>query len=148
MKKLFACGLCGHIEFNGAPEKCLVCRSPKTAFDEKPDALKKPANPAALSDGDKKHIPVIVVAKQCGLIPDGSCTDVHVKVGQIEHVMKPDHYIRCIDYYVDDRFVSRVWLSPDTCKPAAGLHLAVKSGRVTAVETCNIHGAWMAEAEI
>ena len=146
--KILECKVCGHIEFNEAPEKCLVCRSKKEAFIEKPDAIKHPANPAALTDGDKKHIPQIVVVKECGLIPDGTCTDVHVRVGEIEHVMEPKHYIRTIDYYVDYRFISRVWLSPEVCHPAAALHLKTSSGTLTAVENCNVHGNWMAETQL
>jgi superoxide reductase len=146
--QVFECKVCGHIEFNEIPEKCLVCRSPKTAFEENAAAIKKPADAAALTEGDKKHIPQIVVVKECGLIPGGGCVDVHVKVGEIEHVMQDNHYIRYIDYYVDHRFISRVWLSPNVCHPAAGLHLNVSEGTVTAVENCNVHGNWMSEAAI
>jgi superoxide reductase len=145
---VFECGVCGHLEFGEAPEVCLVCRSPQSAFKENAEAIKQPANPAELSEGDKKHIPQIVVVKECGLIPDGTCTDVHVKVGEIEHVMQDAHYIRYIDFYIDKAFVSRVWLSPNVCHPAAALHLRASSGTVTAVENCNVHGNWMAEAEI
>ena len=146
--KVFVCKGCGHIEFNQAPEKCLVCGAPERSFEEKPEAIQKPANPAALSDGDKKHIPQIVIVKECGLIPGGCCTDVHARVGEIEHVMQDTHYIRYLDYYLDYRFISRVWLSPTVCHPAAALHLNVKAGKVTVVENCNVHGNWMAEATI
>jgi superoxide reductase len=146
--KTFECSSCGHIEFDEAPEMCLVCQSKQDAFKENAEAIKQPADPANLSEGDKKHIPQIVVVKECGLIPDGTCTDVHVRVGEIEHVMQAEHYIRCIDYYLDHTFISRVWLSPETCHPAAGLHVNAKSGTITAVENCNVHGNWMAEAQI
>jgi superoxide reductase len=146
--KLMQCKVCGHIEFNKATDKCLVCRADATAFVENPLAIEKPANPAALSEGDKKHIPQIVVVKQCGLIPGGSCTDVHVKVGAIEHVMIDKHYIRYIDFYLNYAFVSRVWLSPNVCHPAAGLHLNATSGTIQAIENCNVHGNWMAETSI
>jgi superoxide reductase len=145
---IFECKGCGHIEFNAAPEMCLVCRAKREAFVEKPEAMNHPADPANLTEAEKKHIPQIVVVKECGLIPGGSCTDVHVRVGEIEHVMQKDHYIRCIDYYVDYRFISRVWLSPEVCHPAAALHLNVASGTLTAVEYCNIHGNWMAETQL
>ncbi len=146
--RIFECSVCGHIEFNEAPEKCLVCGAKKEAFKENPDAIKKPADSGNLTDGDKKHIPRIVVVKQCGLIPGGSCTDVHVKVGEIDHVMEPKHYIRYIDYYLNHKFISRVWLSPEVCNPAAGLHLKMPSGTLTALENCNVHGNWMSETEI
>lgn len=146
--KLFLCKVCGHIEFNQAPQRCPVCGAPQSAFVESPAAIKQPANPAALSDGDKKHIPQIVIAKACGLIPGGGCNDVHVRVGEIEHVMKPDHFIRWLDFYVDQQFISRVTLAPEKCHPAAALHLAVNSGQVTVIENCNIHGHWMSTAAL
>ena len=146
--KVFECKVCGHLEFNEAPEVCLVCRSKKEAFVEKPDAIKKPADPNALTEGDKKHIPQLVVVRECGLIPGGSCYDVHAMVGEIEHVMTDEHYIRYLDYYLNDKFISRVWLSPNVCHPAAALHLNATSGKVTVVENCNVHGNWMSEATI
>ena len=77
---IFECGVCGHIEFDEAPELCLVCRSGKDAFKENAEAIKQPANPAELSEGDKKHIPVVAI--------DGST--VAVTVGEIEHVAIAD----------------------------------------------------------
>ena len=145
--KTFECSVCGHIEFDEIDDKCLVCSSTFETFSEGAE-LKSPADPANLTDGVKKHIPQIVVVKECGLIPDGTCTDVHVRVGEIEHVMTDEHHIRYLDYYVDHRFVSRVWLAPNLCHPAAALHLNVKSGTVTAIENCNQHGSWMTEVEI
>ena len=145
--KILECKTCGHIEFEGAPVKCLVCRSPGSAFAENAAAIKTPASPVALTDGDKKHIPQILVVKQCGLIPTG-CTDVHVRVGEIEHVMQAAHYITHLDFYLDRKFISRIWLSPEVCNPAAALHLKAKTGVVTVVEHCNTHGNWMAEAKL
>jgi desulfoferrodoxin-like iron-binding protein len=146
--KILECKTCGHIEFDQAPAKCLICRSPATAFAENPAAIKTPANPQALTDGDKKHIPQIVVVKECGLIPGGTCTDAHVRVGEIEHVMKEKHYIVSLDYYLDRKFISRIWLSPGVCHPAAALHLNAPSGLVTVIENCNVHGNWMSETRI
>ncbi len=146
--KVFECSVCKHLEFNEPPEKCLVCKSPKSAFKENAAALKQPANPAALTDGDKKHIPQIVIVKECGLIPGGCCTDVHARIGTIEHVMEEKHFIMYLDYYLNYKFISRVWLSPKVCHPAAALHLNVTSGTVQVVENCNVHGNWMAEAAI
>jgi superoxide reductase len=146
--KMLECKVCGHIEFSQAPAKCLICGALAEAYMEKPDAIQKPANPAALSEGDKKHIPQIVVVKECGLLPGTGCTDVHVRVGEIEHVMTAKHFIRFIDFYLNYRFISRVWLSPDVCHPAAALHLNASSGTLTALENCNIHGNWISETNL
>lgn len=143
--KIYECRTCGHIEFDTAPEKCLVCRSPKTVFAENAEAIQRPADPANLTDGDKKHLPVLKVT-DCGLLT--GCKDVHAIVGDIEHVMQPKHYILYMDFYLDHRFISRVWLAPDVCKPAASLHLAATSGTVTVIESCNVHGNWMGEIQL
>ena len=144
----YVCSVCGHIEFNEVPEKCLVCSAGQDAFSEDAEAIKKPADADNLTDGDKKHIPQIVIVKECGLIPDGTCTDVHARIGEIEHVMTEDHYIKYLDFYLDYKFISRIWLSPENCHPAAALHLNAPSGKITVVENCNVHGNWMAEADI
>ena len=62
--------------------------------------------------------------------------------------MQDKHYIRWLDYYLNHKFISRIWLSPVLCHPAAALHLNATSGTVTAVENCNLHGTWMSEAAI
>ncbi len=146
--KTLVCKTCGCVEFEEAPEKCLVCGALAADFKENPEAINAPADPGSLTESEQKHVPQIVVVKECGLIPGGCCTDVHVKVGEIEHVMEEKHYIRYIDYYVDHKFISRVLLSPGLCHPAAGLHLNVTSGTVTAIEDCNVHGRWMSETSI
>ena len=146
--KTFECKVCGHIVFNAVSGICPVCNAAADQFVEKTDVLKRPANPAALTDGDKKHIPEITVVKECGLIPDGSCTDVHVKVGAIKHVMEEKHYIMWLDFYLNSKFISRIQLTPAGCQPAAALHLNAKSGKLAVIENCNIHGKWMAEASL
>ena len=143
--KIFECKVCGHIEFNEAPEKCLVCRSAGTAFEENPEAIKRPEDAANLTDAEKKHIPV-VQKTSCGLIE--GCTDVHATIGEIEHMMTNEHFISYVDYYVDYKFISRIWLSPEVCKPATSMHLAVSTGKVTVIEHCNLHGNWMGELEL
>ncbi len=74
---ILECKVCGHIEFNEAPDKCLVCRGPKSSFSENPDAINAPEDPSNLTEGEKKHIP-IVVKTECGLV-DG-CTDVQARL--------------------------------------------------------------------
>ncbi|MFC1703770.1 desulfoferrodoxin family protein [Candidatus Omnitrophota bacterium] len=144
----FVCKVCGHIEFTQAPEKCPVCGAGKAAFESKSDAIKQPVDSVNLTEAEKKHIPKIVVVKTCGLIPGGHCVDVHVKVGEIEHVMQSEHYITWIDFYVDKQYVSRAMLTPEKLHPAAALHLNVGSGTLTAIEHCNVHGNWLAEANL
>ncbi|MFC1666503.1 desulfoferrodoxin family protein [Candidatus Omnitrophota bacterium] len=143
--KGFVCKVCGYISINGsAPENCPVCHAPKTSFDKKEDAIKTPADAKNLNESERKHTPVITVVKKCGLIPEG-CQDAHVKVGEIQHPMQAEHNILHIDFYIDNEFISRVILTPGKLNPAAALHLKAKGGKLTAIELCNLHGAWISE---
>ncbi len=144
----YVCGICGFVSINGqAPEKCPVCGAPKSEFDKKPDAVKTPLDSNNLNDSEKKHVPVVMITKKCGLIPDG-CVDANIKIGEVVHAMTPEHFIGYIDVYIDKEFVSRTHLTPDKLNPAVGLHLKVNSGKIAVVEWCNIHGNWFAEKEI
>lgn len=146
--KGFVCKVCGFISIDGsAPDKCPVCGAPKTSFQEKKDAIKTPQDVNNLTELEKKHIPVITIVKKCGLIPE-SCQDVHVKMGQIQHPMQPEHYIMHIDFYIDNKFISRVILTPDKLNPAAAFHIKVTSGRLSVIELCNLHGAWINEVNL
>jgi superoxide reductase len=146
--KGFVCKVCGFISIDGgAPDNCPVCGSPKTSFEEKEDAMKTPKDLNNLTELEKKHIPVITIVKKFGLIPEG-CQDVHVKMGEIQHPMLPEHHIKHIDFYIDKKFVSRVILTPEKLNPAAGLHLKTSAGKLTVIELCNIHGAWISEADL
>jgi superoxide reductase len=143
----FICGKCGYVAFNIAPERCPVCAAPKPAFTLDPAAIKKPLDPANLSDLEKKHIPVIEVKKRCGLVGPG-CVDAHIKVGAILHVMEEKHFIMYIDVYLDYNFIARYHLSPEKINPVLGIHLKAASGELAALEHCNIHGRWIQETEI
>ena len=146
--KGFLCKVCGFISINGsAPENCPVCGAPRTSFEEKEEAVKTPKDANNLTELEKKHIPVITIVKKCGLIPEG-CQDVHVKMGQIQHPMQEEHYIMHIDFYIDNEFISRVKLTPEKLNPAAALHLKAESGKLSVIELCNLHGAWIKEVEL
>ena len=146
--KGYVCKVCGYVSINGsAPENCPVCHAPKTSFEEKEDAIKTPKDRDNLTELEKKHVPVVKVVKTCGLIP-GGCTDVHVRMGEIQHPMEAKHYIVHIDFYVDNEFISRIRLTPEKLNPAGALHLKVKSGKLNVIELCNLHGAWISEASI
>ena len=136
------CGTCGYVAIDGAaPDKCPVCQSPKDVFSEK-DAI----NTSKDEGPGEKHVPVIKVVKQCELVGEG-CTDVHVKIGEVLHPMTAEHSIQWVDFYVDKKFVERVHLTPD-CNPAASAHIKASSGKLTAIEFCNLHGHWINEKDI
>ena len=143
MNKLFVCQACGHIEFDSAPEMCPSCGAPKAKFGEDGNAL-MPAE----KEGKEKHVPVIIVTDECGLIPD-DCRDIHVKVGSTPHPMLEDHWIQWIDVYVNKVFSARYTMYPKSMQPVVGLHLkAYQKGTLSVIEHCSKHGSWMAEAGI
>ena len=146
--KGYVCKVCGFISIDGsAPDKCPVCGAAKTSFEEKQDAIKTPKDINNLTELEKKHIPVITVVKKCSLIPEG-CQDVHVKMGQVQHPMIIEHHIMHIDFYIDNKFISRVMLTPEKLNPAATVHMKLGSGKLTAIELCNLHGAWISQVDL
>jgi desulfoferrodoxin-like iron-binding protein len=142
---LFVCAVCGHIEFRSAPDKCPVCGAPKEKFKQNDRVFIEAEEKA--KEGAVKHVPVINVNKQCGLIPEQACMDVIIRVGKTLHPMEEAHHIVWIDCYVDDQYVARTMLTP-AVNPAVILHLKKIGAKVRAVELCNLHGHWQAEAAI
>jgi len=142
----FVCGKCGYIAFGEAPGSCPVCGARKEAFELDPTAIKRPADPVNLTELEKKHIPVIEIKRQCGLVGSG-CIDANIKVGQILHPAEERHYIMYIDLYLNYNFIARYHLTSQL-HPVLGIHLKLTSGKLVALENCNLHGRWVAEAEI
>ncbi len=140
---IFECSVCGHIEFNQAPEKCLVCRAMKS-FKENAAAIKKTGQTPG-GEADAKHLPAIAVEADSFFADHADSVLVKATIGEMEHPMKAEHYIRWLDFYVDQSFISRVWLSPALNRPAAALSVRAKSGTITVCQNCNIHGTWMSE---
>lgn len=142
---IFICKVCGHVEFGAAPEKCPVCFAGQEAFNQNDNVFiesEENAREAAV-----KHIPSVKVNKECGLIPEESCVDVIVRIGETLHPMVEDHFIQFIDCYVDDNYVSRVLLTPGV-NPSGCFHLKATGSKVRIVENCNKHGYWQAEADL
>ena len=143
--KGIVCKVCGFVSLDGnAPQKCPVCGAPQTSFAEKSDAIKTAADEENLSE---KHAPVVTVVKKCGLIPEG-CIDVHAKIGKIQHPMLAEHYIVWIDFYLNNKFLARVHLTPLNLNLAAALHLKANEGKISVVKHCNLHGNWLAETNL
>jgi superoxide reductase len=145
--KVFVCTVCGHIAFDTIPENCPVCGAPKEKFKEDSNAIKKPGDPSNKYEAEQKHIPAVTVKKKCGLLGAG-CTDVHVKIGEVIHPMEEKHFIRHIDFYLDNKFIARKILSPVVLNPASCVHLKVNKGKIKVIQNCNLHGNWMAEADL
>ncbi len=143
---IYICKTCGHLAFEEAPDNCPVCNMPKDAFKSKNNVFveSKEKSPEA----EVKHVPSVKVVKTCGLIPEDTCTDVHVRVGEVLHPMTEGHLITFIDCYVNDVYSGRVMFTANSINPAAAFHIKETSGTVRLVERCNIHGYWMTEVEL
>ena len=62
--------------------------------------------------------------------------------------LEKKHIMISFDFYLDKKYLSRIMFTPGSLNPAAGLHLKVKSGRITVISHCNIHGNYIQEAAI
>ena len=142
---IFVCKVCGHVEFGSAPDICPVCHVPKENFSQNDNLFTEAAEKS--KEGAPKHIPSILIKKDCGLIPDAGCIDVHVRIGEVLHPMEEGHHIVFIDCYLDEKYVGRASLTP-SLNGAAAFHLKAKGAKVRIVELCNLHGHWQAEAAI
>jgi superoxide reductase len=142
---LFVCGVCGHLEFDHAPQECPVCKSPKEKYSQKDTVFEESS--ANSKEAAVKHIPAITVNKKCGLIPEIPCTDIIVRIGATLHPMEQKHFIQFVDCYLDQKYITRIAFTP-AVSPAACIHIKTPGRTVTIVENCNLHGYWKAESLI
>ena len=145
MMKVYICEVCGHIEFNDVPEQCPVCMAPKDKFSQNDNVFKESQENSP--EAEVKHLPSITINKDCGLIPEASCVDAIIRIGETLHPMEEAHFIKFIDCYLDGRYIERIELSPSVF--AAGcVHMKATGKEFTVVENCNIHGYWMKTLEM
>jgi desulfoferrodoxin-like iron-binding protein len=142
MPDIYVCGVCGHVEFGAAPENCPICHAPKEKFTEKntlfADAMKK------FPEVSPSHDPVISIKKESGLVPEIACKEVSVRVGKHMHPMEEAHHIKFIDFYIDDKFVTRFF--PNLKQyPAVSYYTNAVGSKVRMVEFCTVHDYWQAE---
>ena len=142
--KAFVCKVCTFVSLNeGAPEKCPVCNSPQTVFEFKEDAINTPADKDNLTDFEKKHIPLVNTPGECSLLSE--CLDINSTVGEITHPMDSDHFIHHLDFYVNNKFITRVIFSPEKVFASAGIHSKLIIKKISVVESCTKHGKWIGE---
>ncbi len=148
MLKTFTCQICGHIAFYEAPVVCPVCKMAIENFEHDPDALKSPADPDNATELEKTHIPLIELGITCALTASGTCTDVHIRVGEVEHVMESEHFIEFIDIYIDRKYISRTVFTYKHLYPSVHLHLNAESGVFSVISSCTVHGKWRSKVTL
>ena len=132
------------------------------------EKINKPADPANLTEGEKKHVPVIEAPE---MVIAGRPFEVAVTVGSIPHVMEEKHFIEWVELYLHNKLVGRKELDPsgekvakvifkveadealiaikeiETCR-VRGVNICGSCGEksvianLRAVEKCNVHGIW------
>ncbi|MBE0475819.1 MAG: hypothetical protein IBX62_01795 [Coriobacteriia bacterium] len=97
----------------------------------------------AANDFEKKHTPHIDLQRT----EDGKLR-VDVKVGYyFPHPNQPDHFIDWLHVYVDHANVAQFDLAAGVAWPNVSVVVEADDGAlITAVENCNLHGLWKAEA--
>lgn len=132
------------------------------------EEIKQPVDPENLTEGERKHIPVIESPER---VIAGEPFEVTVSVGSIPHLMDEKHYIEWIELYLHNTFMGRKELNPfqgeratvtfrieadraliaikeiETCR-VRGVNICGSCGEksvitnLRALERCNIHGVW------
>ncbi len=121
------------------------------------EEIKKPVDPENLTEGEKKHIPVIEAPET---VIAGEPFEVIVTVGSIPHVMEEKHYIEWIELYLQNKLIGRKELIPSPGEKArAAFRIEAEDvcgncdeksmiTNLRALERCNVHGIWEARMEI
>ena len=123
LRELYKCEICGNVTevvHEGAP--ALVCCG---------EDMKK-LTAATEDKGNEKHVPVVEE------IDEG----IKVKVGDIEHPMEDEHYIKFIEVLTDNQ-VLRAELEPGQ-KPEAEFDVSL-SDINNVREYCTVHDLWKNE---
>lgn len=132
------------------------------------EKINKPVDLANLTEGEKKHTPVIEAPET---VIAGESFEVIVTIGSIPHVMEEKHFIEWVELYLQNKLIGREELSPsgektakvtfrveadealiaikeiETCR-VRGVNICGNCGEksvianLRAVEKCNIHGVW------
>jgi len=121
-KQIYKCEVCGNIVdvLHTGKGGLLCCGQPMKLYKEN-----------AVDAAGEKHVPVIEKN-------DGA---VKVKVGNVPHPMKENHYIEWIEL-IDGETGCRKFLKPGE-EPQA--KFSAQAEGIYAREYCNVHGLWRGE---
>ncbi|MFP4402825.1 MAG: desulfoferrodoxin [Nanoarchaeota archaeon] len=118
---IFKCNICGNVvELFIAKQGSLVCCGK--------DMVKLTAN--TVDAAVEKHVPVVEINDNI----------VTVTVGEVEHPMNDEHYIRLIELLQNGAIIKSRYLKPNE-KPVAKF-VVDDTSNLKAREYCNLHGLW------
>jgi len=152
--KTYVCTVCNHVAFGQVPIICPFCNGSIDNFYDNTGEINTLSDFQSLADFEKKHFPLINIARGTNQAQDGGQINVHVTIGEIQHKMDIDDRITFIDFYFNDlrlnkKCLARVNLNCHIVNPDATIRFhEAASGTLTVVSNCNAHGSWMAETTI
>jgi len=121
LNKVYKCVVCGNIvemiHIGGGQMVC--CGQPMIQQAEN-----------TVDASREKHVPVVEIMGD----------KVHVKIGEVEHPMIPEHYIEWIEVLTTTR-VYRKYLNPELNRKAE-TDFTVEGEVIATREYCNLHGLW------
>ncbi|MFW5893903.1 MAG: desulfoferrodoxin family protein [Verrucomicrobiota bacterium] len=106
------------------------------------------ADPAQMSDLEKKHVPVITAP---ATVKKGECFEVTVEVGKhMKHPSEPGHFISFVELYADHTYLGRQHFVHTSICPVAKFCVQLQHihKELRAFEWCNLHGTWEGVAEL
>jgi len=99
---------------------------------------------ATADDFTKKHTPYVEAQR------DGENVTVTVAVGHyVPHPNTADHFIEYIELLANDVPIARFDMSALAVDPKVTVHLKLDpETKLTALESCNLHGVWAADQTV
>lgn len=96
----------------------------------------------AADDFSKKHVPFIAVER------NGDVATITVEVGHyVPHPNQPDHWIESIEISANGAPITTAYFAAAVVAPRVVATAILDPGTpITAIERCNLHGVWAAEA--
>lgn len=103
------------------------------------EKVNKPVDPENLTEGEKKHVPVIETPET---VIAGEPFEVTVTVGSIPHVMEEKHYIEWVELYLHNKLVERKELSSSNENARVTFRVEADEALIAIkeIETCTVHG--------
>mgnify|MGYP001028028850 CR=1 FL=1 len=111
-------------------------------------AVNQPNDQEEMSDLEKRHLPTITAPAR---VRAGKRFEVSVEVGSLlPHPNEKEHFIRFIDLYAGDVYLTRAEFTAETTSPVlrAWPSLPGGAGPLVAYCRCNQHGTWKSSVPI
>lgn len=111
------------------------------------EGINRPADPANMTDLEKKHVSIIDVPVS---VKASEPFDVKITVGkELAHPNEGGHFIQWVELYYNDVLIGRTELTPTIYEMPLTVRIKLgKSCTLRALARCNLHGIWEGTAEL